>query len=62
MKTKKMKEGFSTYKDARGKHRWRLVENGRITGASTQGYSKRKLAIENARGLGVTLRSLDLAK
>lgn len=36
------------YKDRKNKWRWQMkVDNGRIVGASTEGYSKRRLALEN---------------
>lgn len=37
------------YKDKRGKYRWRVVaDNGKIVGASSQGFANRALAGENA--------------
>ena len=36
------------YKDKRGKFRWRVTaENGKIVGASSQGFANRRLAKEN---------------
>ena len=38
------------YKDKRGKYRWRVVaDNGKIVGASSQGFASRALAGENLR-------------
>ncbi len=37
------------YKDAGGKYRWRVkADNGRIVGASSQGFASRQMAGENA--------------
>ncbi len=36
------------YKDKAGKHRWRIIaENGRIIGASSQGFASKQMAQEN---------------
>ncbi len=41
--------GIRFYKDSRGKWRWQLkAANGRIIGASTQGYSCKTVAKDNA--------------
>ena len=39
------------YKDAGGKYRWRLVatRNGKIVGASSQGFVNKSIAKENVR-------------
>lgn len=52
---KKMKTGFSTYKDKRGKVRWRVVDpdNYKIIGSSSQGYANKRECMDNARMLGV---------
>ena len=43
------------YKDAAGEWRWRrTASNGRIVGASTQGYVSRQECVENARRHGYT--------
>ncbi|AVB23405.1 MULTISPECIES: YegP family protein [Pseudomonas syringae group] len=43
------------YTDPRGEHRWRrTASNGRIVGASTQGYSNRADCVANARRNGYT--------
>ncbi|MHC0019687.1 YegP family protein [Acinetobacter pittii] len=43
------------YKDSRGDWRWtRTAVNGRIVGASTQGYSNKSDCIDNARRNGYT--------
>ena len=40
---------FKFYKDKSGKHRWRRVaDNGKIIGASSQGYVNKKECRENA--------------
>lgn len=37
------------YKDNSGKYRWRVrADNGRIVGASSQGFASRQMAGENA--------------
>jgi len=37
------------YKDKRGKYRWRVVaDNGKIVGASSQGFASRELVGKNA--------------
>lgn len=37
------------YKDKAGKYRWRIIaENGRVTGASSQGFASKQKAEENA--------------
>ena len=37
------------YKDKAGKYRWRIVaDNGRIVGASSQGFASKQMAHENA--------------
>jgi uncharacterized protein YegP (UPF0339 family) len=45
---------WTIYRDARGKYRWRVIykRNGKIVGASTQGYAKRKDCIDNASLFG----------
>jgi len=59
---------LTIYTDKRGKHRWRVIApNGRIVGASTQGYSTRYLCAQNAAMLGrviskSTLKILERAK
>ena len=41
------------YQDQRGEWRWRrTASNGRIVGASSEGYSSRAACIENARRNG----------
>ncbi|BAP32292.1 uncharacterized protein CHSO_3255 [Chryseobacterium sp. StRB126] len=42
------------YQDSAEKWRWRAtsVENGKIVGAATQGFSSRQKAVENARHFG----------
>lgn len=41
------------YKDPQGQWRWRrTASNGRIVGASTQGYSNKSDCVENARRNG----------
>ena len=43
------------YKDNRGDWRWtRTAVNGRIVGASTQGYSNKSDCVDNARRSGYT--------
>lgn len=43
------------YTDNRGDWRWRRVAaNGRIVGASSQGFSSRQACVENARRNGYT--------
>ena len=51
----KVKTGFSTYKDKRGKFRWRVVDpnNRKILGSSSQGYAKKAECMKNAHVLGV---------
>lgn len=45
------------YQDPAGKWRWRrTASNGRVTGASTQGYANRVDCVENARKSGYTGR------
>lgn len=37
------------YKDKAGKYRWRIVaDNGRVVGASSQGFASKQMAHENA--------------
>lgn len=56
MVKRKLKTGFSIYKDKRGKFRWRVVDpdNHKILGSSSQGYFNRHECISNADRLGVT--------
>jgi uncharacterized protein YegP (UPF0339 family) len=43
------------YKDAQGKWRWRrIASNGKIVGASTEGYSNRQDCVNNAKRNGYT--------
>lgn len=43
------------YKDSKNEWRWRRVaSNGRIVGASAEGYSSRTNCLENARRNGYT--------
>jgi uncharacterized protein YegP (UPF0339 family) len=43
------------YQDARNEWRWRrTASNGRIVGASSQGYSSKNACVENARRNGYT--------
>jgi len=58
MAERKMKKGFSTYRDRRGKTRWRVVDpdNNRITGSSSQGYANKAECLANAEYLGVTAK------
>jgi len=59
---------LTIYKDKRGKHRWRIqAPNGKIVGASTQGFSTRYLCAQNAAMVGrvikfSTLKILERAK
>jgi uncharacterized protein YegP (UPF0339 family) len=56
------KTGF--YKDKTGKHRWRTVSeaNGKITGASSEGFERRGDVLQNAllvrEGLNTLILSL----
>ncbi len=44
---------WEIYKDAQGEWRWRrTASNGRIVGASTQGYQNQADCVENARRNG----------
>lgn len=44
------------YKTFFGKWRWRVTaDNGKITGASSQGYWNKKDCVYNARSLGASL-------
>jgi len=37
------------YKDEAGEHRWRLLSrNGKIIGASSEGYKRRAMAVKNS--------------
>ena len=46
---------WEIYQDARGDWRWRrIASNGRIVGASSEGYSSRANAVANARRNGYT--------
>lgn len=46
---------WDIYHDAQGQWRWRrTADNGRIVGASTQGYSNRTDCVANARREGYT--------
>ncbi|WP_461054175.1 YegP family protein [Spirosoma arcticum] len=48
-----MQDKFEFYKDAQGQWRWRRVApNGRIVGASSQGYSNYSDCVDNARRNG----------
>ncbi len=47
------KDKWEFYKDARGEWRWRrIAPNGRIVGASSEGYKNKHDCIENARRHG----------
>lgn len=47
------KDTWSFYKDSSGEWRWtRKAPNGRIVGASTQGYKNRASCVSNARRNG----------
>lgn len=44
-----MKDRWEFYKDVRGEWRWRRIAgNGRIVGASSEGYKNRKDCLANA--------------
>ena len=46
---------WTIYQDAQNQWRWhRTADNGRIVGASTQGYSNRADCVDNARRNGYT--------
>ncbi len=46
---------WEVYKDTQGKWRWRrTAPNGRIVGASAEGYSNKSDCIENAKRNGCT--------
>ena len=46
---------WDIYQDAQGQWRWRrTADNGRVVGASTQGYSNRADCVANARREGYT--------
>jgi len=41
---------ITIYKDKRGKYRWRIVaDNGKIVGASSQGFASKDLVSNNLR-------------
>lgn len=47
------KDRWEFYKDAQGEWRWRrIAPNGKIVGASTQGYKNKQDCKENARRHG----------
>ena len=47
------KDRWEFYKDAQGEWRWRrIAPNGKIVGASTQGYKNKQDCQENARRHG----------
>jgi uncharacterized protein YegP (UPF0339 family) len=49
---------FELYRDNKKQWRWRVTaENGRIIGASSEGYSKRAKAEQNAEDLSFTITS-----
>lgn len=49
----KVMDKWEFYQDSQGKWRWRrIAPNGRIVGASTEGYSNRQDCIDNARRNG----------
>lgn len=50
---------FELYEDAVGEHRWRVTEpNGKIIGASTEGYTVEADAVRNALQLGIAICAL----
>lgn len=54
-KQKKVMDKWEFYQDAKKEWRWRRVApNGRIVGASSQGYVNKSDCIENARRNGYT--------
>lgn len=57
-----MKPGLTIYRDDAGDWRWRLVaKNGKVSGASTEGYRRRRSVEANLRavraGLAQRVRS-----
>lgn len=50
------------YKDGRGEIRWDVAGNGRIQGAATEGYKRRRGAINNMIKLRDALNRVDLEK
>ena len=47
------RDKWEFYKDSRGLWRWRrTASNGRIVGASTEGYTSKKNCIDNAKRNG----------
>ena len=50
-------------KDAKGEYRWQVkAANGKIIGASTEGYKNKADCIENMKQLGKALTSIDYSK
>ncbi|WP_082830774.1 YegP family protein [Cochleicola gelatinilyticus] len=45
---------WNFYKDNSGEHRWKKtsIDNGKIVGASSEGFSSKQKAKENARIMG----------
>lgn len=49
----KAKDDWKIYKDADGKWRWTCTAaNGKIVGASTEGYANRGNCVDNAKRFG----------
>lgn len=47
-----MNSKLDIYRDTVGKYRWRITaSNGRIIGASSQGYTRRKVCARNAEAV-----------
>lgn len=58
----KVTDRLEVYKDSQNKWRWRRVApNGRIVGASSQGYSGKQAALENAQRIATPFKTVDVA-
>lgn len=51
------RDKWEFYKDRKGEHRWRVISvNGRVVGASTEGYANKQAAEKNAMRFGYKKR------
>ncbi|MDA0813675.1 MAG: DUF1508 domain-containing protein [Verrucomicrobia bacterium] len=58
-----MNDKWTLYKDKKNEWRWkRVASNGRVVGASTEGYKNRSECIDNAKRNGCTVEPSLISK